>query len=31
MSGLRITDGEVAWAARIKARFVTDFDPGIVT
>jgi hypothetical protein len=30
-SGLRMMDGAVACAARMRARFVTDFDPGIVT
>ena len=30
-SGRRRVDGVFAWAARISARFVTDFDPGIVT
>ena len=31
MSGLRIIDGDDACAARIRARLVTDFEPGIVT
>ena len=31
MSGLRKIDGDVACAARINARFVTDLEPGITT
>ena len=31
MRGLRIVDGFLAWAARISARLVTDFEPGIST
>ena len=30
-SGFRILDGVVARAARIKARLVADFDPGMLT
>ena len=30
-SGLRSSDGLLAWAAKIKARFVTDLEPGITT
>ena len=31
ISGLRIVEGDVAREAKISARFVTDFEPGILT
>jgi hypothetical protein len=30
-SGAMIRDGPVAWAARMSARLVSDFDPGTAT
>jgi hypothetical protein len=29
--GRRNVEGLFAWAAKIKARFVTDLDPGVTT